>query len=56
MLAEAREAYVLANPRSLARHVEATAVMPGGNTRTILHFAPFPMAAPRAQPLTSMEA
>jgi len=48
VLAEAREAYVAANPRSLARHVEATAAMPGGNTRTILHFAPFPMAIERA--------
>ncbi|HKM63342.1 MAG TPA: aminotransferase class III-fold pyridoxal phosphate-dependent enzyme [Acidisphaera sp.] len=49
VLAEAREAFVTANPRSLARHVEATAVMPGGNTRTILHFAPFPMAIERAE-------
>jgi glutamate-1-semialdehyde 2,1-aminomutase len=49
VLAEAREAYVLANPRSLARHIEATAVFPGGNTRTVLHFAPFPMAIERAE-------
>ena len=40
-LNEAKEAYVAANPRSLARYVEATAVMPGGNTRTVLHYAPF---------------
>ena len=43
-LAEAREAYIRRNPRSLARFVEATAVMPGGNTRTVLHFDPFPVA------------
>ena len=40
-LQEARERYVARNPRSLARYVEATAVMPGGNTRTVLHFARF---------------
>lgn len=48
-LNEAKEAYVTANPRSLARYVEATAVMPGGNTRTVLHYAPFPLAMARAQ-------
>ena len=42
-LAEARERYVAANPRSLAAHVEAVAVMPGGNTRTVLFHAPFPL-------------
>src|SRR4051794_31765270 len=36
-LAEAKEAYVARNTKSLARFVEATAVMPGGNTRTVLH-------------------
>lgn len=48
-LDEAKEAYVTANPRSLARYVEATAVMPGGNTRTVLHYAPFPLAMARAE-------
>jgi glutamate-1-semialdehyde 2,1-aminomutase len=46
-LAEAREAYVKRNPKSLARFVEATAVMPGGNTRTVLHYAPFPLGIAR---------
>ena len=46
-LADAREAYVARNPKSLARFVEATAVMPGGNTRTVLHFAPFPLGIAR---------
>ncbi|HEY8289397.1 MAG TPA: aminotransferase class III-fold pyridoxal phosphate-dependent enzyme, partial [Acetobacteraceae bacterium] len=48
-LAEAKEAYVTHNPKSLARYVEATAVMPGGNTRTVLHYAPFPLAMARAE-------
>ena len=39
-LNEAKENYVARNPKSLARYVEATAVMPGGNTRTVLHYAP----------------
>ena len=43
-LTEAKEAYVARNPKSLARFVEATAVMPGGNTRTVLFYAPFPLA------------
>lgn len=48
-LNEAKEAYVTRNPNSLARYVEATAVMPGGNTRTVLHYAPFPLAMARAE-------
>jgi glutamate-1-semialdehyde 2,1-aminomutase len=48
-LEEAREAYVTAAPRSLARYVEATTVMPGGNTRTVLHYAPFPLAMAHAE-------
>ena len=45
----AREAYATAAPRSLARYVEATTVMPGGNTRTGQHHAPFPLAMARAK-------
>jgi glutamate-1-semialdehyde 2,1-aminomutase len=48
-LNEAKEAYVTSNPNSLARYIEATGVMPGGNTRTVLHYAPFPLAMTRAQ-------
>ncbi|MFL5255891.1 MAG: aspartate aminotransferase family protein [Rhodopila sp.] len=48
-LAEAKEAYVARNPKSLARYVEATTVMPGGNTRTVLHYNPFPIAMVRAE-------
>src|SRR5579859_124288 len=48
-LAEAKEAYIARNPRSFARFVEATAVMPGGNTRTVLHYAPFPLGFARGE-------
>jgi len=43
-LAEAKQDYVTRNPKSLARHQEALAAMPGGNTRTVLHYDPFPLA------------
>ncbi len=36
--------YVDRNPRSAQRHERATRSMPGGNTRSILHFDPFPLA------------
>jgi glutamate-1-semialdehyde 2,1-aminomutase len=48
-LTEAREAYIARNPKSLAQYVEATAAMPGGNTRTSLFYAPFPVAMARAE-------
>ena len=48
-LNEAKETYVISAPFSMARYVEATTVMPGGNTRTVLHYAPFPLAMVRAQ-------
>jgi glutamate-1-semialdehyde 2,1-aminomutase len=41
-LAEARETYARRRPNSLARHLEAAEVMPGGNTRTVLFHGPFP--------------
>ncbi|HJU15324.1 MAG TPA: aspartate aminotransferase family protein [Stellaceae bacterium] len=43
-LAEAIELYRARNPLSLARHREACAAMPGGNTRTVIHVDPFPLA------------
>ena len=46
-LEDARQSYTARNPRSLARHVEAQAAMPGGNTRTVLHYDPFPLAMAR---------
>jgi glutamate-1-semialdehyde 2,1-aminomutase len=47
-IAEVREAYIARNPKSLARFIEAAAVMPGGNTRTVLHYDPFPLGIARA--------
>jgi glutamate-1-semialdehyde 2,1-aminomutase len=48
-LRDAREAYVAHNPLSLARHIEALASMPGGNTRTVLHYSPFPLGFSRGE-------
>ena len=41
--AEAEARYVAANPKSAERHRRATESMPGGNTRTVLHYSPFPL-------------
>lgn len=48
-LAEARAEFAARNPRSAARQTEAAAVMPGGNTRTVIHFPPFPLAIARGE-------
>ena len=48
-LAEARTAYVAANPESRARFEAALRVMPGGNTRTVLFFDPFPLCIARGE-------
>ena len=42
-LAEARERFVERNPKSRALHEEACSSMPGGNTRTVLFYAPYPL-------------
>ena len=42
-LDKARKRYALANPNSFANNQSACEVMPGGNTRTILHYSPFPV-------------
>jgi glutamate-1-semialdehyde 2,1-aminomutase len=42
-LAEARQRFVAANPASQAAHAAAAMAMPGGNTRSTLHFTPFPL-------------
>ena len=41
-LADAIERYVAARPRSAALQREAADVLPGGNTRSVLFFPPFP--------------
>jgi glutamate-1-semialdehyde 2,1-aminomutase len=48
-LAEAHEALAARNPKSLAAHAEAVASMPGGNTRTTLFHAPFPLSMARGE-------
>ena len=35
--------YEAATPNSRARYEQACDVMPGGNTRSVLHFAPYPL-------------
>ena len=41
-IVEAHRRYVDRRPKSAQLHLAASAVMPGGNTRTVLHFRPFP--------------
>ncbi|MBX3014338.1 MAG: aspartate aminotransferase family protein [Caldilineaceae bacterium] len=48
-LAQAYADYTERNPRSLARHQAAAEVMPGGNTRTVLYYSPFPLGVARAE-------
>ena len=42
LVAAARERYAATRPQSDALHRRAVNVMPGGNTRSVLHFEPFP--------------
>jgi len=42
-IADARVRYVSANPLSLAADKSAERYMPGGNTRSVLHYDPFPL-------------
>src|SRR5271155_2414115 len=48
-LAEAEELYQARNPKSLAQHREASAAMPGGNTRSAIHVDPFPLTMVRGE-------
>nr|WP_294509271.1 aminotransferase class III-fold pyridoxal phosphate-dependent enzyme [uncultured Rhodopila sp.] len=48
-LNDAKELYLARNTLSLARYLDATTVMPGGNTRSVLHYPPFPLAMSRAE-------
>jgi glutamate-1-semialdehyde 2,1-aminomutase len=49
--------YVAKNPASERRAKRAASVMPGGNTRSVLHFDPFPLAFERGEGayLTSLD-
>ena len=42
-LGDAEARYAAANPKSHARHVDAGRHLPGGNTRSILFYPPFPV-------------
>lgn len=46
-VAAATDRFRATNPKSLAQHSAATAVMPGGNTRTVLYHDPFPLTIAR---------
>ncbi len=48
-LRQASERYAAARPRSRERHDDAARVMPGGNTRTVLFFSPFPFIVTRGE-------
>jgi glutamate-1-semialdehyde 2,1-aminomutase len=47
-VAEARADYAAARPISATWADRAARVMPGGNTRSVLHFEPFPFRVERA--------
>jgi glutamate-1-semialdehyde 2,1-aminomutase len=51
-LAEAEAHHAARRPRTAAMHERARAVLPGGNTRTILHTAPFPIRVAAAEGAT----
>lgn len=42
-VAEAERSFADRNPKSAALHAAAMGPMPGGNTRTALHYSPFPL-------------
>ncbi|KAI0523687.1 class III aminotransferase [Xylaria bambusicola] len=50
--AEAEARYEVANPASRAAHETATASLPGGNTRSVLHWEPYPLCIRSAQGYT----
>ncbi len=48
-LAEAEDRFRRNNPKSLAQYESALAAMPGGNTRTVLYYPPFPLTIARGE-------
>ena len=44
---QASAAFARRNPASQAQHERALQVMPGGNTRSVLFYDPFPLAMSR---------
>src|SRR3954471_8989752 len=49
LVATARRRYVERNPESRRLHEERAKVMPGGNTRTVIHVPPFPLTIVRGE-------
>jgi glutamate-1-semialdehyde 2,1-aminomutase len=49
LLRDAEERFALDNPRSAKRYAEALDSMPGGNTRTVLHYTPFPLTIAKGE-------
>jgi glutamate-1-semialdehyde 2,1-aminomutase len=49
LVSEVEEEYVARNPKSQTHIVEASKVLPGGSTRTALHFDPFPLVLCEAE-------
>lgn len=43
VLTEARQTFIGRNPKSLALYENASKYLPGGNTRTVLYYDPFPL-------------
>jgi len=48
-VAEARAHYAAVRPASAALHAQAVTVLPGGNTRSVLAYGPFPTAMARGE-------
>ena len=47
--AKAVESFIARNPKSKDVYEQATQSMPGGNTRSVLFYEPFPLAMKRAE-------
>ena len=48
-IAEAQARFTAANPKSQAQLEKAAKVLPGGNTRTVLFYPPFPLTMTKAE-------
>ena len=55
-LEDARARYEARNPQSGRLHQEACEALPGGNTRTVLYYEPFPVALVRGEGATVWDA
>lgn len=55
-IAEAEAAYRARTPKSAANYDASTRSMPGGNTRSVLHFAPYPLTFTEAEGATLTDA